>query len=188
MEHITILFRGGQCGNYLGINVGKYITNRITNEEIPYDPVSNEYFTSKFNISKYNITCSHINLLDNFSIEPFSKIIIINNNWNICYTETLGGIKFSIKNNKLGNFHYNSKTIEEFQNLVKQYNESSKEFKQKEYDVFDLEFKDLFIDKNKNKYIGLCNWLDAEYSNAGYLHLCQYVDKNTALMEKYASV
>ena len=180
MEYITILFRGGQCGNYLGINVGKYITNRIT-EEIPHDPILNEYFTSKLNISKYNITCSHINLLDNFSIEPFSKIIIINNNWNICYTETLGGIK----NNKLGNFQYNSKKIVQFQNLVKQYNKLSEEFKQKEYDVFDLEFKDLFIDKDRNKYIEICNWLGAEYSNEGYLHLCQYVDKNTALMEKY---
>ena len=53
--------------------------------------------------------------------------------------------------------------------------------------MFELEFESLFIDKddNRNKYIELCDFLNADYSNEGYNHLIKYMDKNTALMEKY---
>ena len=223
MEHITILFRGGQCGNYLGHNIGKYITKRFGDHPGIFDPVSNEYFTHEMDFGVYKINCSHLNLLDYKHIKDSffpttkikdivmkqygspgprtpvpkdAKVIVIHNNWNIAYTEVLGGIKTQLLENNLDDsfvgWDFSNPIAKEEKKqweelYIVPYARMSANFKAKGYDVFDLEFKDLFIDEddNRNKYIELCDFLNEDYSNEGYNHLVEYTDKNTALLEKY---
>tara|TARA_B110001454_G_scaffold88628_2_gene84798 strand:+ start:4882 stop:5460 length:579 start_codon:yes stop_codon:yes gene_type:complete len=182
-KQITVLFRGGGCGNYLGANIVRYITNRIT-DDIRYDPVINEYFTYELD-GCYGMNITHANLLPTHYPLPSTKVIVIHNNWDMAYTEALGSIKTDYKNRQDGHIpiKYDEESTIEYKKLQIEYKEASEELKQKGYDVFDVEFKDLFIDKNETEYLKLCTWLGHEYSLEGYLHLSEYVDKNIALME-----
>lgn len=223
MQNITIIFRGGQCGNYLGYNIGKYITKRFESLSTIVNPVNNEYFTSEIDIFKYKIVCSHLNLLDNKHIKDSffpttqikdtvmqqngflstktlvnsdAKVIVIHNNSNIEYTEVLCGIKKQLLENKSDNifigYDFNSSIAKERKKkweelYIETYARMSSNFKAEGYDVFNLEYRDLFIDEddNRNKYIELCDFLNEDYSNEGYNHLVEYTNKNIALMEKH---
>jgi len=211
IKQIYVIFLGGLSGNYLGYNIGTYITKRFTGTPEMVNQLTNEYLMGPVDQSN-KINCTHMNLLDskhirntffdtkkvkkklrmyatlnhNIEVEKDSKIIIIHNNWNIAYTQEIGCIKHGYASDQewLPETDQEKKELQDTYSVP--YARMSANFKEEGYDVFDLEYKDLFIDKDKNKYTEICNYLGEDYSNEGYLHLNEYVELNTILMKGYS--
>ena len=207
IKQIYVIFLGGLSGNYLGYNIGTYITKRFTGTPEMVNQITNEYYMGPVDESN-KINCTHINLLDrkhiretffdtkrikkklrmyetfgDIKVEKDSKIIIIHNNWNIAYTQAVGMVKhgYDPADEWCPETDQEKKELQETYSVP--YARMSANFKEEGYDVFDLEYKDLFIDKDKNKYIEICNYLGEDYSNEGYLHLSEYIELNTTLMK-----
>jgi hypothetical protein len=207
IKQIYVIFLGGLSGNYLGYNIGTYITKRFTGTPEMVNQITNEYYMGPGDESN-KINCTHINLLDrkhirdmffdtnkvkkklrmnetfgDIKVKKDSKIIIIHNNWNIAYTQAVSAVKhgYAPDNEWCPETDQEKKELQETYSVP--YARMSANFKEEGYDVFDLEFKDLFIDKDKNKYIEICNYLGEDYSNEGYLHLSEYIELYTTLMK-----
>jgi hypothetical protein len=202
---IMILYHSGQCGNYLASNISKFIldekatmTKKDNNEYIHLSNVNTVWTT--------NVIPSHLSTFTNITHEEIAKhiievqktkkLIIINNHWNIAYTEVLGNIKRLIQQNDIQMLTDNNEEwiswvknplIKDRSHIATLYDKFTKFIKQQDIEVFELEYELLFIDKddNRNKYIELCDFLNEDYSNEGYNHLSKYIDANTTLMEKY---
>lgn len=209
IKHIYVIFRGGLSGNYLGYNIGTYITKRFVGTPEMVNQSTNEYLMGPVDW-KYRVNCTHMNLLDRkhikdtffdtkkvkeeldihrtyetyIEVEKDSQVIIIHNNWNISYTQIIAEIKQATPlSDWMSDTDERKKDLQDTFTIP--YARMSANFKEEGYDVFDLEYKDIFIDKDRNKYIELCTWLGEDYSNEGYLHLAEYVDLNTALMKDF---
>ena len=201
---IMILYHSGQCGNYLASNISKFILDEkatMTKKD------NNEYIhLSKNTVWTTNVIPSHLSTFTNITHEEIAKhiievqktkkLIIINNHWNIAYTEVLGNIKRLIQQNDIQMLTDNNEEwiswvknplIKDRSHIATLYDKFTKFIKQQDIEVFELEYELLFIDKddNRNKYIELCDFLNEDYSNEGYNHLSKYIDANTTLMEKY---
>ena len=201
---IMILYHSGQCGNYLASNISKFILDEkatMTKKD------NNEYIhLSKNTVWTTNVIPSHLSTFTNITHEEIAKhiievqktkkLIIINNHWNIAYTEVLGNIKRLIQQNDIQMLTDNNEEwiswvknplIKDRSHIATLYDKFTKFIKQQDIEVFELEYELLFIDKddNRNKYIELCDFLNEDYSNEGYNHLSKYIDANATLMEKY---
>jgi hypothetical protein len=200
---IMVLYHSGQCGNYLASNISKFIldeqtqVNKKDNNEYVHLASTNTVWSTNIIPSHLDTDKTHKEIAKHIiEVQKTKKLIIINNHWNIAYTEVLGNIKRLIQLNDIQMLTDNNEewiswvktpAIKDRSYIATLYDKFTEFIKQQNIKVFELEFESLFIDKddNRNKYIELCDFLNADYSNEGYNHLIKYMDKNTALMEKY---
>lgn len=200
---IMILYHSGQCGNYLASNISRFIldekthANKQDNNEYVHLASTNTVWSTNIIPSHLDTDKTHKEIAKHIiEVQKTKKLIIINNHWNIAYTEVLGNIKRLIQLNDIQMLTDNNEewiswvktpAIKDRSHIATLYDKFTEFIKQQNIKVFELEFESLFIDKddNRNKYIELCDFLNEDYSNEGYNHLSEYIDKNTALMEKY---
>lgn len=226
-HEILIIFRAGQCGNYIASNISRFIlkedtkafkleTNEyihikgfqnfakthgnyhiITNVEpqhfntlmkSKFDATDGSGLHQEYNIKKYRLMLQ--------KIDAYKKVVVITNTWNETWTNILGGIKREISDrpdqleNRLTLFRKQWYNIDQDVNMhgeptAKNYVFLSKQLKKKGMNVFDIDFKDLLIDKNVKTYSELCKFFGKTYVPIGYNELTLYVDKNIELMQKH---
>jgi hypothetical protein len=203
-----VIYKGGQCGNYVSSNIARFILKDGSTE---FRTERNEYIHILKNVAgsdnsvgntiktthvrprhfislmNHEITVqSYKSMLEH--LKQYKSIVIINNIWNIGYSDTLGLIK-----NKPDDFILdaaidqilNASIDEHYINIRRHYLHLYNKLKRNGYNVFYIDFKDLLVDKSIETYKDLCNFYNTEYSVEGYNDLVRYVNNNTELLKSY---
>lgn len=190
-----LLYPGGHCGNYLRANILTFI-KKLTNDIDKFLLPNNEY-TSKFSDGRGLIRATHHNFTDEY--EPiFNKIrkaiLIYNRDKNYLLKGQLlnilkGDTTYAdareapeFKSKEKHNFIAADEQVNELKAI---YENLAKRWKDNNTEVYEIEWKDLFINPTMEEYKRLCDFYDAEFSFEGYNHLVEYVNKNIELLEKY---
>jgi hypothetical protein len=224
MKATLIIYKSGQCGNYIASNISRFI---LEEETTYFKNEFNEYLHLKgYQISfdandgnqtdSTSVIPSHFNTLmkthesadgmnpgyniQNYRLmlnkikRRYDKVVVINNNWNMSWSNTLGAVKKDmVLNNHLSSEkllldQYDTVSGIDELNVAKHYAFLSRTLKNLGMDVFDVDFKELLIDKNIELYNEMCSFFNKQHSLIGYNNLANYVDKNIELMETHGFI
>jgi hypothetical protein len=206
--HTTVLFRGGQGGNFLN-----YIIKKHTCKPDSYR-VEKTNKNEFINPDTHDIVHAHVNLFFRTVDKPYygeevytisrlkkmldaieskkTTMIVLTNNSDIAWTETLGYLKtgngmltldsiylnfFNCQNNK--KYQYNDPN---FQDWGRIYNWLYKILKKRTNAIL-IEYKDLFIECKKETSDGLADFCGIQDKDSFYNEIKDYSEKNIKLMK-----
>jgi len=211
---ITVMFRGGSCGNFLCHAIETHLlkTNFFTNtqyfprwneyrfranRDAPHNPPLQEHHINLWfrenDNTKYGeeiYTASRYNLM--FEHWKDTKFIVIQPNHNIAYTECLGNMKTWINTGVACRYvrreHERDDIkyhLDYFNKVAKHYNFFSKIARKKGNHILDVDFGELFLFDTKQQLKRIAEFLDKPYNPMMLKFVRDYHKRNQQLMTQY---